>query len=339
MTGVLALEFLRQSKQHDPRPVYAVSGDDPYLRRAAVHTIAQAVLGTSEPDSLFLSRFEGDKAQLADVLDELCTVPLFASRRVAVVDDADPFVTAHRKELEAYMARPSSHGTLILVVKTWPSNTKLAKLVEATGWTIDCKSPTERELPAWLVGHAKASWELKLDGDAARLLLELAGPELSTLVSELEKLATYVGDRKTIRSDDVVAMVGAGRVETIWKMLDAATLGNPAAALEDLDRLLGAGEHPVGLLAAMSASLRKVHHAGILRLQKVDGTQACRAAGIPPFAVQNTLKQHTHLGPSRVALLPTWLLQADLDLKGSSQLPPRTILERLLVRLSQPRTD
>jgi DNA polymerase-3 subunit delta len=33
------------------------------------------------------------------------------------------------------------------------------------------------------------------------------------------------------------------------------------------------------------------------------------------------------------------LLRADLDLKGSWQLPPRTILEKLLVELGRPRRD
>jgi DNA polymerase-3 subunit delta len=32
-------------------------------------------------------------------------------------------------------------------------------------------------------------------------------------------------------------------------------------------------------------------------------------------------------------------LQADLDLKGNSQLPPRTILERLVITLARPRQD
>jgi hypothetical protein len=33
------------------------------------------------------------------------------------------------------------------------------------------------------------------------------------------------------------------------------------------------------------------------------------------------------------------LLQADLDLKGSSSLEPRAVIERLIVQLAQPRRD
>jgi DNA polymerase-3 subunit delta len=134
-------------------------------------------------------------------------------------------------------------------------------------------------------------------------------------------------------------MVGAGRVETIWKALDAATTGQGGAALQLIDNLLGAGEIPVVMLAAMSASLVKVYHAGRLRAGRVSLEEACRVAGIPPFAVEKTGKQHAHLGPRRVDLLPATLLRSDLDLKGGTQLDPRVVLEILLARLSRPRTD
>ena len=52
----------------------------------------------------------GDQASLADVLDEVRTLPFLARCRVVIVEGADPFVTAHRKELEAYAEKPSTLG-------------------------------------------------------------------------------------------------------------------------------------------------------------------------------------------------------------------------------------
>ena len=50
------------------------------------------------------------------------------------------------------------------------------------------------------------------------------------------------------RRNDILKLVGAGRVETIWKTLEAALAGQGPLALEHLDTLLAAGEEPVGLL-------------------------------------------------------------------------------------------
>lgn len=335
-----AIDLLKDPAKVPVVPIYAVFGDDSFLRREALQEIRHAVLkGAGEDDELALARFPGDAATLADVMDELRTLPFFSKMRVVVVEGADPFVTAHRKELEAYVEHPSTSGVLILVVKVWPSNTKLAKLVERVGLSVECKGPNERLLSSWLVHLSKSRFKTELDPGAADLLRELVGPEVGLLVAEVEKLSVYVGSKGKIHRDDVARMVGAGRIETVWKVLDAATTGRGDLALEHLDGLITAGEHPVGLLSAMSTSLLKVYQAGRLRRRRIELREACQAAGIPPFAVETTRQQHAHLGPSRVDRLPAMLLRADLDLKGGSTLPPRTVLERLLVELAGPRAD
>jgi DNA polymerase-3 subunit delta len=42
-----------------------------------------------------------------------------------------------------------------------------------------------------------------------------------------------------------------------------------------------------------------------------------------------------HLGRRRLGKLYDWLMEVDLGLKGGSLLPPRTLLERLVVRLAR----
>ena len=334
-----AFEFLRPAGKTKPvlKPIYAVSGDDAYLRDQSIHAIARLAVGDGDAE-MALTRIAGDHARLADVLDEVRTLPFLAKCRVVVVDNADPFVTAHRKELESYAEKPSSSGILILSTKSWPGNTKLAKLVEKVGAAIECKTPDERDLPPWLIQLAKGKGA-KLDDDAAHLLVELVGPEVGLLASEVEKLTVYVGDRQQVGRADVARMVGSGRIESIWQTVDAATTGRGGEALADLDHLLTSGEAPLKLTAAMTYSLQKIHHAGQLRLARVDLRSACQAAGIYSSGIDKTARQHTHLGPARVDAIPRKLLAADLDLKGHSQLPPRLILEILVVELARPRRD
>jgi DNA polymerase-3 subunit delta len=219
------------------------------------------------------------------------------------------------------------------------STTNLAKAVAGTGTVIDCSAPRESDLAPWLIELAQTRHQARLERDAAAQLIELVGPEPGILAAEVEKLAVYAGTAATIELNDVITLVGAGRVETIWKCLDAAAAGQASAALAQLDHLLAAGEQPIPALAAMSANLLKLHHAGLLRAARLNLDEACRHAGIPPFAFDKTRRQHAHLGPSRVDQLPATLLRADLDLKGGTSLEPRVVLESLLVRLAQPRTD
>jgi len=51
----------------------------------------------------------------------------------------------------------------------------------------------------------------------------------------------------------------------------------------------------------------------------------------PPWAESRQKQQLRHLGRHRADRLYDWLIETDLGLKGSSQLPPRTLLERLVI--------
>jgi DNA polymerase-3 subunit delta len=336
-----ALDWLRDPGRASSRPVYALFGTDSYLIRESINAVVRTVFPGPEEEAA-ISRFPGPQTDLSDVLDELFTLPFFSKKRLVIVEDADTFVTKHRKDLEAYVQKPSASGILLLQVKQWTATTNLAKLVDKLGMTLECSALRDKDtakLVAWLIDYAQTRCDARLDKGAANLLVDLAGLEVGILASELEKLAVYAGSSKKIDRGDVARMVGAGRVETIWKALDAATTGQGAAAMELIDNLVAAGEIPVVMLAAMSASLIKVYQAGRLRAARLSLDEACRIAGIPPFAIEKTGKQHAHLGPRRVDQLPATLLQADLDLKGGSVLEPRVVLELLLARLSRPRTD
>ncbi|MCL6503370.1 MAG: hypothetical protein K6T86_11835, partial [Pirellulales bacterium] len=67
--------------------------------------------------------------------------------------------------------------------------------------------------------------------------------------------------------------------------------------------------------------------------------EALLAAGSPAYAgILERNERHLRLlGRERGRELARWLLQAELDLKGSSRLPPPLVLERLIVRISAAR--
>ena len=137
-------------------------------------------------------------------------------------------------------------------------------------------------------------------------------------------------------------MVGTWRSRTAWDMLDAALAGNVREALGQLDRLLLAGEVPISILGQIAASLRRFAAATRLILQaeaagrRVDLRGALLQAGIKQFVLDKASRQLKQLGRDRGEELYRWLLDTDLALKGASPLPPRLVLENLLIRIAAP---
>lgn len=338
-----AVDYLAESAKHPPQPVCVLFGDEPFLRRQSSLKLREAVLGGDEGDFSF-STFEGRNAELRDVLDELATVAMFGpGERLVVVDEADEFVSRNRPQLGAYAARPAASGVLVLDLKSFPANTRLYKAVAADGLIIDCNAPRGARLTRWLSTWAKQTHRVQLPPAAAEMLVEMIGPELGLLDQELAKLALTVGGDEKITPELVSRSVGGWRAKTTWVMLDAAMAGDVRGAIMQLDRLLASGESPVGLLGQISASLRRLAAATRLVLQaEAAGRRpnlrgALEQAGIRSFVLQKAERQLRHLGRQCAAQLYRWLIQADLDLKGASAMPPRLILERLIVRLAAPK--
>ena len=335
-----ALDYVASPAKYPVRPVCAVFGNESFLRRQTILALRAAVLGGDEGD-FSLTTFEGRGTLFRDVHEVLSTVAMFGGgSRMAIVENADDFVTRYRPQLEDYVAKPSRSGVLVLDLDSLPSNTRLYKSIASGGLLIDAGAPAPARLTKWLADWAKQHHRTVLPATSADMLVETIGPELGLLDQELAKLALVVGDDRKVTPELIRSSVGGWRTKTTWEMLDAAMDGHVADARLQLDRLLASGEQPVGLLGQISASLRRFAAATRLVIQaeaarrRVNLREVLEQAGVRSFVLQRAERQLRLLGRRRGAQLYRWLLQADLDLKGESTMPPRLILERLIVRLA-----
>ena len=232
--------MVKQARQSEPSGgVYVVVGDDPYLVGRQVERLLDGWLAPDER-ALCLHQPDPDKVGVAEVLDELRTLPFLAPRRVVVLRDADAFVSAHRQALERYLEEPSATGVLLLVVKSWPKSTRLAKKLAGSDCVIEAGAVAPAKLAGWAAGCARQEHDKTLAREAAELLVEWTGDDPGRVAREVEKLAVYVGSRRTITADDVEALVGHNRVFGAFDVIGAMTAGQRTEAIGRLRRLFEA---------------------------------------------------------------------------------------------------
>lgn len=234
--------------------IFVLHGKDAFLRSDARQKIIQRLLGDADPQTC-LASFEED-ASLAEVLDELKTLPFLAPHRVVVVRDADAFISAYRDAMEKYFDAPAEHGTLILEVNSWPKTTKLAKKLPAVGELIECDSPEGSKLVSWIRQTGKDKGK-DVQAGAAQLLAEWIGPDLGLLSNEIEKLVCYVGDRKSITPEDVSAIVAATAGPEAFEIVNAVIAGDTRGALSALHRAMDTRGAEFGLLGQLSWHVRR----------------------------------------------------------------------------------
>lgn len=332
-----ALQFLDKTAKSKRQPVYALTGDEDFLKRRVRERIVATALGQADP-AFAVSIYQGDKLDFSTVRNDLDTLPFLSPCRIVVVDNADPFVTNNRPALERYVEKPSTAGILVLDVKTFPETTKLAKALPDAA-KIVCKAPAAYKLPAWCVEWAKVQHGKKLATDAAELLVDRVGPSMGLLDQEIDKLAVAVGDQSAIGPEDVDRLVGRSKSADVFRIMDAIGEGKPSAALEILESLFAEGEDPMAVIGPMTAQLRKLATVGRLIAQGQALGPAMDAAGVPKWekARRSFEQQVRWLGRRRLDKLTEWLVEINFGLKGGNALPERVQVERLVVMLARPR--
>lgn len=349
------LQFLLEPPTELVAPIVVLSGDEAFLKRECLHAVRRLVVGDGQGEFAW-NAFTGREADWRDVSDSLSAISLFGGgRQAAVVEDADTFVTAFRSQLEDYVARPPKGSTLVLEVKTWNGATRLAKAADKAGVVLKCQPPDRgaelgafrRQAKQWLIQQAADRHQAKLAPAAADLLMELLPLSLGVLQQEVARLSLLAepgrGGIAGISPELVQKHVGGWRTQKTWDMIDAMADGNAADALGQLDRLLLAGEQPIGLLAQVASTLRRFSAAAMLYAQAEAGGRrgslrnALEQAGVVKFKLADAERQLKQIGRGRAAKLDRRLLDADLAMKGHNSKPDRARLEleRLIAWLSQ----
>lgn len=308
------------------KPVYVLHGSDAFLRDAARREILAQVVGDADPQ-LCVTTFDA-AAPLADVLDELRTLPFLAPRRAVVVRDADPFVSNHRQALEKYLQAPADAACLILIVKSWPANTRLHRIVAKVGQAVSCSPPEGAGLAAWL-RDAAARRGKEIAPDAAALLIQWVGPDLALLDAEVEKLSLYVGDRRTISPDDAGKLVVAAAGPGAFELTNAITAADAKAALNALDGMLNTRGDEMKTLGLIAWHLRRV-----LKAQQDLAAGRSEKDALPrmPAAARHAFLAMLGRRPLRQLQADfRRLLRADLAVK--SGVPPRAAMQQLVIGL------
>lgn len=327
-----ATEFLKKHKSLPDIPVLVLYGSERYLKLEVLKLVPG--IADDSSDDVALTRVAGKDAELRSVCDELLTVSMFGDQRVVLIEDADEFVSANRAGLEKYMLKPSGSGLLVLDVKSWPKNTRLAKATAKIGMNVECGELSGSALCKWLTATARDDHQKTLDHETAQLIVQLAGDNLGLVLQELEKLVSLVGEADTITQEDVTRVVGGWRIETTWTMLDAIRDGQLEKAFDCLDKLILAGDAPQKVLGGLTFTFRKLAEATERARQTRDVKGSLKSAGIYWPAIGAAEAYLKRIGFAKASRIMQMLVEADANMKGGSRIDPRTQLEVLFVRLA-----
>ena len=206
------------------KPVYALVGDDSFIQLQKLSELLRQL-----PADVQRVDVEGERAELAEVLDELRSFAMFGGEKIVVVRNADEFVSRFREQLEKYVAAPSNSATLVLRLSSLPGNQRIHKLIAKIGAVEKCEPPKDASI--WIARQARDVHKINLSNDAVRLIADLLGNDLGRIDNELAKLAIQCKGPK-IGVADISGTVAFQREQEMWEMTNAVAMGNPPEAVK-----------------------------------------------------------------------------------------------------------
>lgn len=325
-------------------PVLLLKGADDVLRGDALRRLLDDLVGDGDR-TLLVDEVDLDTVDLSAAIGAALTPPFLTDRRIVVVRRFGRFSRADEMAgVLAYLEDPLSSTELVLVwersaepsARTVRIPPTLIKAITAAGGEIvDSDAPSGRALSDW-VARQFAAAGLDVEATALDLVVSAIGEDAGGVVGLIERLRGAYGTDARLGSSEVEPFIGPAGGVPPWDLTDAIDQGDVAMALDNLQRMMTAGDrHALAVMATLQS-----HYTRILRLDGASARNEKDAAALlglkgSTFPAKKALTQSRRLGGPGTRRAIRLLAAADVDLRGAQAWPGELVMEVLVARLAR----
>jgi DNA polymerase-3 subunit delta len=328
-------------------PVLLLFGEEEFLVEEATNALTAAAVDSSDPMSSFnFDIFDGGDITPESLVEMCSAFPMMSARRVVVVKHFEKMTLKRTKDAEkkspltAYFTKPAPTTFLLLVadaselagLKAALSNPKqqdkakkkLAALkfpynvlVQHGEW-MEFPKLYERELPSWVATRFK-SLGREIAPDACELLVAQSGESLRDLHNEIQKILTYVQDKRSIVREDIASVIGASKTANVFELQKAVGLRHISESIEIMRRMLAVDRQElliISMLTRYFTALWKLTEA--IRITR-NQFELAKSVGISAFFVPEYLAALEHYPQHRIERSFLALCDADMAIKTSAE--------------------
>lgn len=316
-------------------PITLLVGTESALRDEAVGQIRDALFKDTSSRDLNSHLFTAGQDALSEILMLAGTAPFLASRRLVILKEVENLEDAEKKELLAFLAHEPKFACWVLMTDE-TSTTKSAFLggLGRLAKVVNCQAPyRDSEFKAWI--RKRVTEEGKtIAEDAADLLIQRTGRDLSQIGSRIEQLCIYASGRKGILLKDVEDLCGESAEESAFNLYEALERGDFETAFKGLSKLLEEGAKPHEVIGAMVWRFERNARIKNLLDQGETPADIGYALRINRFFLEREIGQARRLNAGKFGRQLSALSECDQSIKrGLSE--PAAALEKCFLALNQ----
>jgi DNA polymerase-3 subunit delta len=223
-----ATEILKDLKHKKYKPLYLLHGDEPYFIDLVAGFVEHKLLPESEK-GFNQTVFYGKDTDLMSVLNASKRYPMMADYQVVLVKEAQDMKwgsdDADKKGINpllSYLENPLPSTILVFCYKygKFDKRKKTYKAIEKNGVIFESATLYDSKIPGWIEGFITEKG-YKINQQAALMLSEYLGNDLSKIANELEKLMLNVSSGQEITLKHIHDNIGISKEYNVFELQTA----------------------------------------------------------------------------------------------------------------------
>jgi DNA polymerase-3 subunit delta len=308
------LDIISDLKKKVYKPVYFLSGEEPYFIDQISDFIEKKVLDESEKE-FNQTVLYGRDTDVGTIVGEAKRYPMMSDKMVIIVKEAQNI--RNIEELDSYISNPLDSTILVICYKykTLDKRKAFPKTVAKKGVLFESKKLYENKIPDWITAYLKEK-KYTASPKSSQMLTEYLGTDLGKISNELDKLMINLPPGTEITPDHIQMNIGISKDFNTFELNDALTKKDVVKANRIINYFAAnSKEHPLVLtissLNSFFVKLLRYHG-----LEDKSKDSAARALGVHPFFVNDYIVAARNYPMQKLKAIAGYLREYDLRSKG-----------------------
>lgn len=312
-------EILSAIKQRKYKPLYLLHGEESHYIDVVCDAIENTVLNDAQKgfDQTILY---GKDVDFSTIVSAAKRYPMMSDYQVIIVKEAQGLKWKGEDGVELlakYVENLTPTTILVFAYKygKFDKRTKLYKSIEKAGVAFESEKLYDNKVAPWIVEEIHNNGH-KIHPQAAALMAEYLGTDLSKVANEVQKLILNVSKEREITVQDVEQNIGISKDFNVFELNNALGKRDALKAVQIVDYFAANPKsNPsvlvMGTLYGYFAKVLKYHY-----LTDKSSQAVAKELGVSPFFVKDYEYAARNFNKSKLFQIMSVLKDYDLKFKG-----------------------
>lgn len=317
-----AIDIIKDLKAKKFKPIYLLHGEEPYYVDQIVDYMVANVLPDAEK-GFNQTVLYGKDTDMATILNAAKRYPMMAPYQLIVVKEAQDLKWAKEtegsgKEVEVvlnYFEKPLTSTILVLAYKyaNFDKRKKIYKAISNSGVVFQSELVRDYKLLPWIEDHIKEKG-YRIAPQAAALIAEYLGTDLSKVANEIEKLCLNISKDTIIQTDHIQKNIGISKEYNVFELQKALANKNVLKCNQIVNYF---ADNPKANPMVMVMANLNAYFTKILKYHYIPNkADAAKELGVSPYFIKDYEMAARNYNISKSFQIISLLRAYDLKSKG-----------------------